>query len=649
MIRIVCLIISLLCAELVCAQSDSVYFDQLKTKAESFYFTNPDSTNIYADSLFKLASVEGDVVHMGEGKRLKGVFHQLRAESDTAKALFEDAATLFETAGDSTRFGRALLSIALMDISLGNYAEALDLLFRSKSISESQGAEQYTLRAIAEIGRVYSIQGDHNKALPQFQFYYNKVKNSGNLQQLATALNYLSVEFMQVNQHDSSLIYLNRNLEVQKEMQYPIGIAAALQNIASVYQKTNNTSRALTHFKEADHYYSSANFSQGIGQVKLNIAAIYMGQRKFGKAAKSLEEAVTISSVINDYHAMRAQFELLATAYDSLGMDGLALESYRQFHAISDTLLNIDKQRTLSSLFTQYETKEKEQQIVLQQSELGEQEASLQRNQILITALIVVALLLVLIVFLMRNRASKNQDLIRKEGELRLRQAEISAVINSQEKERNRFARDLHDGFGQLISVLKLNLSQLNEVTNRDMEKRAEVFKNGESVINEMFAELRNICFDLMPQTLVKRGLTSALKELGTRINQTEKVNCEILVFDNNERLPSLLEISLFRITQEWVNNILKYAEATNITIQITREASELTLTIEDNGVGFNPMDFYNGKGNGWKNIQTRLNQVEGQFDLDSREGIKSTMITVNVAVSSIPTTTDKEMVEVKD
>ena len=98
------------------------------------------------------------------------------------------------------------------------------------------------------------------------------------------------------------------------------------------------------------------------------------------------------------------------------------------------------------------------------------------------------------------------QLLIEKQTEIKAREAEINAVVNSQEKERNRLAKDLYDGFVQLISVLESNLSQLNEYSSKDLEKRRGVFKNGESVINDMYRELRNICFDLMPQTLIKKG-----------------------------------------------------------------------------------------------------------------------------------------------
>ena len=202
-------------------------------------------------------------------------------------------------------------------------------------------------------------------------------------------------------------------------------------------------------------------------------------------------------------------------------------------------------------------------------------------------------MLLIVLVLLNRNRAKKKEQLIQQEAQLKLREAELNAVINSQEKERNRFARDLHDGFGQLISVLKLNLSGLNDKDAEYPEKRMEVFKNGESVINDMYAELRSICFDLMPQTLVKKGLTIALKEFGDRITQSKKVVCEVIVFSNKERLPELIEISLFRICQEWVNNVMKYAEPNHITIQLTRDETELTLTVEDDGNGFNSGLFF--------------------------------------------------------
>ena len=165
-----------------------------------------------------------------------------------------------------------------------------------------------------------------------------------------------------------------------------------------------------------------------------------------------------------------------------------------------------------------------------------------------------------------------------------------------------------------MISVLKLNLGQLKEIGVRDLEKREAIFSSGEKVIGEMYAELRNICFDLMPQTLVKHGLQAALEELATRVTQNTDISCEVLVFELEERLPELLEIALFRIAQEWVNNVLKYAEARELVIQITRETEELTMTIEDDGQGFDPQVFFKGKGQRLDQHPDKAQSVEGKL-----------------------------------
>ena len=632
--------------QLTVAQEKSEY-DLYKNKAESYYYTHPDSTRFYGQKLLEIAEKDNDLSNIAEAKRLIGVYHQLGARPDSALIYFQEALHLYRQLNDSIQTVRLTISAGQMETGLGNYSQALDLFLDGQAIAEKIGYEPYRLRAISEIGRIYSIQGDHQKALKQMQYYYFKVKDSENLAEVAAALNYLTGEFMLLDVHDSSLYYLEQNLDVQQRLNFPIGIAAVLQNRATVYSKIGLVEKALSDFGEALEYYRGANFSQGIGQVSINKAATLIGRKDFKQAISLLNEGVYHSTLIQDYHALRTQYQELASAYDSIGDMKRAFTAFKNFNAMNDTLMSIDKQRTISELFTKYETKEKEQQIELQLSTLSAQEARLERNQILIAGLVFIAMLLIVLVLLNRNRAKKKEQLIQQEAQLKLREAELNAVINSQEKERNRFARDLHDGFGQLISVLKLNLSGLNDKDAEYPEKRMEVFKNGESVINDMYAELRSICFDLMPQTLVKKGLTIALKEFGDRITQSKKVVCEVIVFSNKERLPELIEISLFRICQEWVNNVMKYAEPNHITIQLTRDETELTLTVEDDGNGFNSGLFFEGKGNGWKNIQTRLNLIKGEFDLDTQLGRRGSMITVNLpnaAIKRIPTSTESEI-----
>ncbi|NVJ45784.1 MAG: sensor histidine kinase [Cytophagia bacterium] len=618
-------------------------------KAEQYQFDQPDSSLHYALLLKEKALESNDSIYLGESQRVIGVYFQLKGRLDSAGKYYERSLNYYQGTQDTVRLTRIILSLALVDISKGQYDKALNSLLTAQKYAESVGREDYRLRSIGEVARIYSLQGDHENAIEQARYFYSQVKDGDDIRQKSIALSYLSVEFMHFKDYDSSLFYLNKNLVLEENnpVVNPTALGAIHQNIASVYTELKVQDKSLENFQKALSYYERAGYLIGIAQVSLNIATELTTESKFQEAKNYIQSALQGAQYLGDLHLLREMYRLESEILQKLDDYKGSLQSFTNYKKMNDSIFNIEKQSSINELLTQYEVGQKEQQIEVQQAELLAQEARIQRNQIFILALFIIVFLVVLLFYLWKNRTEKAHRLERQEAQLKLREAEINAIINSQEKERNRFARDLHDGFGQLISVLKLNLDQLSKFSAKDGDKRMEVFKNGESVINEMYSELRNICFDLMPQTLVKRGLTPALKELGAKLSSTDQLNCEVLIFNNSPRLKELYEISLFRITQEWVNNILKYAEADNITIQLLKDPEELTLTVEDNGNGFDPRTFYEGAGNGWKNIQTRLKLINADFDLDSRTGIKGTMMTVNVPMNKehfIPTGTEEKL-----
>ncbi|MFT7034885.1 MAG: signal transduction histidine kinase [Cyclobacteriaceae bacterium] len=145
-----------------------------------------------------------------------------------------------------------------------------------------------------------------------------------------------------------------------------------------------------------------------------------------------------------------------------------------------------------------------------------------------------------------------------------------------------------------------------------------------------MYVELKKICFNLMPHTLISAGVGEALIEFANRINLSQKITMHVMLFGMDQRLLQVQEISLYRISQEWVNNIIKYSDATKISVQITKDEEEITLLIEDNGIGFDKSLLQNDKGNGWENIASRANLIKGEVELDTVEGKKGTTLILN-------------------
>lgn len=197
---------------------------------------------------------------------------------------------------------------------------------------------------------------------------------------------------------------------------------------------------------------------------------------------------------------------------------------------------------------------------------------------------------------------------------------QTTAIVNAQENERKRIARDLHDSFGQLLSALKINLEMIPDKQNIHLSKALEITENS-------LREMKNIAQNLMPATLENSGLEAALSELVERLRHTGKFKIYFYVKDVDQNsISKNLQFNVFRIVQEALSNIIKHAEATEINLQLLSDNYKLTIIVEDNGKGF---DFKNNakEGRGLQNIQARTEWLDGTLNIDSGENIGTTLI----------------------
>lgn len=203
----------------------------------------------------------------------------------------------------------------------------------------------------------------------------------------------------------------------------------------------------------------------------------------------------------------------------------------------------------------------------------------------------------------------------------------LQAIIKTQEDERSRFAKDLHDGAGQFLSFLKFNLNNiLNKISDENIEIRnnlSEQIKLTDNIV----AELRRFAYSLMPPVLERIGLNAALEELIDIYKSTTKIKFEYY-FQENKKLPKYSKIQLYRIIQEVMNNAIKHSQCSRISLQVLAYPNNLLIIIEDNGKGFNPETIKPGMG--LKNIQSRILLINGKIDIDSQVN-HGTTITLEV------------------
>jgi signal transduction histidine kinase len=210
-----------------------------------------------------------------------------------------------------------------------------------------------------------------------------------------------------------------------------------------------------------------------------------------------------------------------------------------------------------------------------------------------------------------------------------------SKIIENQEKEQNRIAKDVHDGIGQMLTGLKYNLESINL---NDIKKTTIKIKHLKELTTNIIKGVRTATFNLTPPELADHGIVPAIGKLTKELGKL--TGKEILFFnktDFNNRLDSLTEINIYRITQEAINNAIKYADSSNILVSLSHSKSLLSLVIDDDGKGFEPSKVKkvnNGDGGmGMTFMKERIKYIDGRFFLNSELG-KGTRVTLNIPIS---------------
>ncbi len=216
--------------------------------------------------------------------------------------------------------------------------------------------------------------------------------------------------------------------------------------------------------------------------------------------------------------------------------------------------------------------------------------------------------------------------------ELRLKSENriLSAIIKTEEKERRRFAKDLHDGLGPLLSSVKMSVSALSQTVRDDNNKK--IISNIELVVNESIGAIKDISNNLSPHILDNFGLLSAVKSFSDKINISKSINIVVNSNIDNERFDYNAEVILYRVICELISNTIKHASAKTINIDIYLEKEMLHIYYYDDGIGFNVDKVLNSEiqGMGFSNILSRIKSINGVLEIES---LKNDGVHVNIKV----------------
>jgi signal transduction histidine kinase len=547
------------------------------------------------------------------------------ADFSNAKTLSKWASETANINGWRDEEARAQMNWGVITFLSSDYKNVLPHFFRSLHLFDSLQNLSGIAAVNNEMAVFYHKQKDIEKSYAALDAAEKAARASNDMKNLGTTLHHRGVWLSMEGNYKDARPYFEEVLKIRTAIKDSVGLGYVYLDFAEMALNEGDLNTALKNLDQSTQIRKRIGDTQGVVVNLVNTGETYFGAARYREALPFFLEGLAEGKKIGFTDLVRHTNGFVAKTYEQLNDYKNAYKYQEEGYKLKDSLFNIERTRVIQEMEARYETEKKNQTI----SMLDQQNKT---KQAMIGGLISTLVLLAAVFFLWRNRNQQRHAAIIQEQKVRLRETQINAVIESQETERRRFATDLHDGMGQLISALQMNISSLRQLNT--YEKRDQLFESSEQLLNEAHDEIRNIAFNLMPPVLVKEGLIPAVQELVRKINKNGKIKAEMSVFDVKDRLPEIAEISLYRVIQELLSNIIKYSNATNVTISFTGYENELVLTIDDDGSGYDLKSFQESSdGNGWRNVNSRISLIKGSIEIDTQLNRKNTTVIITIPV----------------
>ncbi len=508
-----------------------------------------------------------------------------------------------------------------------NYKKAAENLIEAIKIGETQSVSAEYIRALFDASELYR-QIDQDTSMNYIRkglFQANSLKDKT---LIGDGFNRLGYAFELRNLNDSAVYYYKKGLQINIELKNKIGTSYAYESVAGILNKQGKHLLALDYLHKAYQLRIEVNdkFAQSISLI--NIGETSKALKRNDSAIFYAKKAYQTASQIAFLDLMAHCDNFISGIYKEQGNFAKALEYKEKHHVLRDSIYNTAKAKQIAELNTKYQTQKNQQQIkILSQSSTINQLKIKQKNFLLGIAITVIIGGIILTYFILNRRKLKAKSILQAEI---IKQQDIAskAVLDAEERERRRIAGDLHDGVGQMLSAALMNLNGLFAKLNLQKETNLQAEK-ALALVNESYDEMRSISHQMMPNALIKSGLASAVKEFIGKLDQ-DKLKVTLETVGLNERLEEQTETVIYRVIQETVNNVVKHAEASKLDIQIIKDEEGISVTIEDNGKGFDKNKNNLKNGIGLSNIYSRVEFLKGTVDIDSTEG-KGTLVAIHL------------------
>ena len=488
---------------------------------------------------------------------------------------------------------------------------------------------------------VYSDMDEWNSSYDHMFNSMNLTPGSANKSQNLIICSRLATICFKTDRRNEGQNYLQKADSLLKYSQTPLDFTYYHHAYGEYYRSIKDFTNAIKHHKLAYSHAIKWDDPYYLAEETIEIGKDYLQTKQFDSADKYFQTSYQEALRYNYKPKVLESLKYLSDLENAKGNFKVAYHYKNEQAAFANKLVKEQNHYRILLLSEEFAAEKRSNEILQLQKDKQIQTLSIKQKSTLnyfLIALLAVLLITAIIGFRnFRNRQllAKQQDELQEQ---RIRELEkdkqlvaVDSMLKGQEEERVRLAKDLHDGLGGMLSGVKFSL--MNMKTNLIIShENVVIFERSLDMLDTSIKELRRVAHNMMPESLSKFGLDEALKDYCDNINNAQIVQVNYQSFGMEQRLDTNIEIIVYRIIQELFANIFKHAGATEVILQLVRDEGRLSITVEDNGKGFDVKMLEQSKGAGWANIRSRVDYLKGKLDLLSEAG-KGTSVNIELHV----------------
>lgn len=610
------------------------------THLQRYYFERGlyDSTLKYAQLALPITETLNDTKRQARITYNLGMTYTNLVRYDSAKKYLDATQAYWPIIHDTVLQVSSYNALAILSNYQSDYPQAVKYLLESAAIidqSKTKSIQQLMPQVYSTISSNLIAQKQYEKGI-EYSIKALRLKDYPGEPRYRVIL-HLDVfdAYLQLNQMDLAKAHLDSAVLFNQPLNNRVITNLVSRNEGVYYNYVKDYPQALASYLKSYQLSETLKYASLKSQAANNISGIYLILLKYEEARKYALEA-------NEIGRRLKQFEVVSNSYGALKQIAIAdndfktAVKYAELNKIyADSATNAATQKETLFLESKYQNQRKENEIAgLTIANTQHELSVVKRNRFLIGGGILSGAALLILGLLFKTSrqrqllAEREQTIQREQIKFLERQQQVvslQSMINGQETERTRIAKDLHDGLGGLFSTVKMYFSSLQHDMPELKEK--ELFQKSYSLVDSASVEIRRIAHSMMPEVLMRLGLVNALKDLCDNISAGKLIKVSLEVHGIQNRFNANTEIMLYRIIQELLNNIMKHANATEVIIQFIKEAERLSVVVEDNGQGFNTQQFDESKSTGLETVKSRVSYLNGKLSIDSEKGIGTTIM----------------------